>query len=106
MKIVLGNLVDNAVRYNRPDGSVTVGARRSPEGLVVEVRDSGMGIPADQLPLVFDRFHRVDPSRSEETGGCGLGLSIARKIVEAHGGRILASSSPSGSVFSIVLPEA
>lgn len=105
MKIVLGNLVDNAVRYNRPDGSVTVGARRSPEGLVVEVRDSGMGIPADQLPLVFDRFHRVDPSRSEETGGCGLGLSIARKIVEAHGGRILASSGPDGSVFSIVLPD-
>jgi heavy metal sensor kinase len=106
MKIVLANLVDNAVRYNRPDGSVTVGARRSSEGLVVEVRDSGMGIPADQLPLVFDRFHRVDPSRSEETGGCGLGLSIARKIVEAHGGRILASSGPSGSVFSIILPEA
>jgi heavy metal sensor kinase len=106
IRIALGNLVDNAVRYNRPDGSVTVGARRSPEGLVVEVRDSGMGIPADQLPLVFDRFHRVDPSRSEETGGCGLGLSIARKIVEAHGGRILASSGPSGSVFSIVLPEA
>ena len=106
MKIVLGILVDNAVRYNRPDGSVMVGARRAPEGLVVEVRDSGMGIPVDQLPLVFDRFHRVDPSRSKETGGCGLGLSIARKIVEAHGGRILASSDPSGSVFSIILPEA
>jgi heavy metal sensor kinase len=106
MKIALGNLVDNAVRYNRPEGSVTVCARKTPEGLVVEVRDSGKGIPADQLPLVFDRFHRVDPSRSEGTGGCGLGLSIARKIVEAHGGRILASSGPSGSVFSIVLPEA
>ena len=106
IKIVLGNLVDNAVRYNRPDGSVTVGARRSPEGLVVEVRDSGTGIPADQLSLVFDRFHRVDPSRSGETGGCGLGLSIARKIVEAHGGRMSASSGPGGSVFSIVLPDA
>ena len=105
MKIVLGNLVDNAVRYNRPDGSVTVGAQRSPEGLVVEVRDSGIGIPADQLPYVFDRFHRVDPSRAEGTGGCGLGLSIAAKIVEIHGGRILASSGPSGSVFSIVLPD-
>ncbi len=68
MKIVLGNLVDNAVRYNRPDGSVTVRARRSPEGLVVEVRDSGIGIPADQLPLVFDRFHRVDPSRVRRDG--------------------------------------
>ena len=106
IRIALGNLVDNAVRYNRPDGSVTVGARRSPEGLVVEVRDSGTGIPADQLSLVFDRFHRVDPSRSGETGGCGLGLSIARKIVEAHGGRMSASSGPGGSVFSIVLPDA
>jgi heavy metal sensor kinase len=106
IRIALGNLVDNAVRYNRPDGNVTVGARRSPEGLVVEVRDSGMGIPVDQLSLVFDRFHRVDPSRSGETGGCGLGLSIALKIVEAHGGRISASSGPSGSIFSIVLPDA
>jgi heavy metal sensor kinase len=106
MKIVLGNLVDNGVRYNRPGGSVTVWARRSPEGLVIEVRDSGIGIPADQLPLIFDRFHRVDPSRSEGTGGCGLGLSIVRKIVEAHGGRISALSGPSGSAFSIIIPEA
>jgi heavy metal sensor kinase len=106
IRIALGNLVDNAVRYNRPAGSVTVGARRSPEGIVIEVRDSGTGIPADQLSLVFDRFHRVDPSRSGETGGCGLGLSIARKIVEAHGGRMSASSGPSGSVFTIILPEA
>lgn len=105
MKIALGNLVDNAVRYNRPDGSVTVVARKPPEGLIIEVRDSGPGIPADQLPLVFDRFHRVDPSRSQGTGGCGLGLSIARKIVEAHGGRIQASSGPLGSVFSIILPQ-
>jgi heavy metal sensor kinase len=104
MKIALGNLVDNAVRYNRPDGSVTVGARRSREGLIVEVRDSGVGIPADQLPLVFDRFHRVDPSRSQGTGGSGLGLSIARKIVEAHGGRISASSGPEGSVFTLLIP--
>jgi heavy metal sensor kinase len=106
MKIALGNLVDNAVRYNRPEGRVTVGARRTPEGLVIEVSDSGPGIPADQLPLIFDRFHRVDPSRSDVTGGCGLGLSIARKIVETHGGRIRATSGPSGSVFSIVLPRA
>ncbi len=106
IKIVLGNLVDNAVRYNRPGGSVSVAAYRSPKELVVEVRDSGIGIPADRLPLVFDRFYRVDPSRAEGTGGCGLGLSITRKIVEAHGGRISASSGPGGSVFSIVLPDA
>ena len=106
MRIVLGNLVDNAIRYNLPGGSVSVAALRSSEGLVVEVRDSGIGIPADRLPLIFDRFYRVDPSRAEGTGGCGLGLSITRKIVEAHGGRISASSGPAGSIFSIVLPDA
>jgi len=106
MRIVLGNLVDNAIRYNLPGGSVSVAALRSSEGLVVEVRDSGMGIPADRLPLIFDRFYRVEPSRAEGTGGCGLGLSITRKIVEAHGGRISASSGPAGSIFSIVLPDA
>lgn len=104
LKIALGNLVDNAIRYNRPGGSVTVGARTSPAGLVFEVRDTGIGIPEDQLPLVFDRFHRVDLSRAEGTGGCGLGLSIVRKIVEAHGGRITATSGPEGSVFSMALP--
>jgi signal transduction histidine kinase len=83
----------------------SISARTSAAGLVLEVRDSGIGIPEDQLPLVFDRFHRVDPSRAEGTGGCGLGLSIARKIVEAHGGRISAQSGPEGSVFSIDLPE-
>ena len=106
MRIVLGNLVDNAIRYNLPGGSVSVAALRSSEGLVVEVRDSGIGIPADRLPLIFDRFYRVEPSRAEGTGGCGLGLSITRKIVEAHGGRISASSGPAGSIFSIVLPDA
>lgn len=106
IKTALANLVDNAVRYNRPNGSVTVGARRSADGLVVEVKDSGMGIPTDHLPLVFDRFHRVDPSRAEGTGGCGLGLSIVRKIIEAHGGRVSVSSGPAGSVFTFVLPEA
>ncbi|TRZ89607.1 HAMP domain-containing protein [bacterium] len=106
MKIALGNLVDNAVCYNNPDGSVRVRARRTPEGLTIEVEDSGIGIPADQLSLVFDRFHRIDASRAEVTDGYGLGLSIVQKIVEAHGGRIQAASGRSGSLFTIVLPGA
>jgi heavy metal sensor kinase len=106
MKIAVGNLIDNAIRYNRPKGRVTVRASHSPEGLVMEIEDSGIGIPADHLSRIFDRFHRVDPSRSEESGGCGLGLSIAKKIVEAHSGRISASSGPEGSTFTVVLPGA
>jgi heavy metal sensor kinase len=106
MKIALGNLVDNAVRYNRTDGTVEVHARPSDEDLIVEVRDSGIGIPDEHLPRIFDRFHRVDPSRAETSGGCGLGLSIVKKIVEAHGGRISASSGPGGSTFTIVIPGA
>ncbi len=105
MKIALNNLVDNAVRYNRPNGSVTVRAYETGGRLIVEIRDSGVGIPADHLPHVFDRFHRTDPSRAESSGGCGLGLSIARKIIEAHGGRISASSTSEGSTFTVVIPE-
>jgi signal transduction histidine kinase len=87
MKIVMSNLVDNGVRYNRSGGSVTVGARRSPEGLVIEVRDSGIGIPADQLPFVFDRFYRVDPSRAEGTGDVGWACpSPARSSKPTAGG--------------------
>jgi signal transduction histidine kinase len=73
--------------------------------VVLTVRDSGPGIPAEHLPLVFDRFYKVDPSRSHETAGSGLGLSIVKAIVERHGGTITVSSSPeTGSLFTIRLP--
>lgn len=70
----------------------------------LEVSDTGIGIPADELPLVFERFHRVDPARSE--GGVGLGLSIARQIARAHGGEIEAKSEPGkGSTFALRIPR-
>jgi two-component system OmpR family sensor kinase len=106
LRLALLNLIDNAVRYNRPGGSVSVGARRTGETTAIEVRDTGLGIPQDQLSRIFERFYRVDPSRAETTGGCGLGLSIVRKIIEGHGGRVGVSSGPDGSVFTIVLPDA
>ncbi len=106
LRLALLNLIDNAVRYNRPDGRVSVEARRTGEGTIIEVRDTGLGIPPDHLPRIFERFYRVDPSRAEATGGCGLGLSIVRKIVEGHGGRVSVSCGPEGSVFTIVLPDA
>jgi signal transduction histidine kinase len=98
-------LLDNAVRYTPEGGSVTVGVREEEDGrAVLEVSDTGVGIPEDQLPLVFERFHRADPSRKK--GGAGLGLSIARQIAESHGGEIRVWSKPTkGSTFTLLLPK-
>ncbi len=104
IRLALSNLIDNAVRYNRPDGSVMVSARSADGETTIEVKDTGIGIPAEHLPRIFERFYRIDPSRTEATGGSGLGLSIVRKIVEAHGGRVTAASSPEGSVITVFLP--
>jgi two-component system, OmpR family, sensor kinase len=97
-------LLDNAVRYTPEGGNVTVGVREDGDRVALEVSDTGVGIPEDQLPLIFERFHRADPSRSE--GGAGLGLSIARQIAEAHGGQIRVESTPGkGSTFTLLLPK-
>ena len=97
-------LLDNAVRYTPEGGIVTVGVREDDDRVALEVSDMGVGIPEDQLPLIFERFYRADPSRSE--GGAGLGLSIARQIAESHGGQIKAQSTPSkGSTFTLLLPR-
>jgi two-component system OmpR family sensor kinase/two-component system sensor histidine kinase BaeS len=102
---VLGNLIENAVRHSPPGGDVDVGARVSAGRVVVTVADSGEGIAPEDLALVFDRFYRADPSRTRATGGAGLGLTIARKIVEAHGGEIRAESvEGQGSRFIFELP--
>jgi signal transduction histidine kinase len=104
---VLFNLVDNAVRFTPPGGSVTVSAHRVDGTVEVRVRDTGVGIPAEHLPHVFERFYRVDPARSREDGGTGIGLAIARSVIEAHGGRIRAESEPGrGSTFTFDLPVA
>jgi signal transduction histidine kinase len=97
-------LLDNAVRYTPEGGHVTVSVREEGDRVALEVSDTGVGIPKDQLPLVFERFHRADPSRSE--GGVGLGLPIARQIAESHGGQIRAKSTPgAGSTFTLLLPK-
>ena len=104
---VLGNLLDNAIRHTPPGGVVTVAAQRHDGGVRVEVADTGSGIPADALPHVFDRLYRADHSRDRATGGSGLGLTIARQLVEAHGGTIWAESEPgAGSRFGFDLPAA
>lgn len=98
-------LIDNAIKYTPPGGAVTVGLRRSNGSALAEFRDTGIGIAADDLPNIFDRFYRADKARSREFGGVGLGLSIARWIAEAHRGSIEVQSTPSaGSVFRLRLP--
>ena len=102
---VIGNLLDNAVTHTPTGGNVTVSAQASANAVEVQVADTGPGIAPDDLPRVFDRFYRTDPSRSRSTGGTGLGLTIARRLVEAHGGTIEAESVVGeGSRFVIRLP--
>ena len=102
---VVGNLLDNAIRHTPPGGSVNVTLEFGADAATVSIRDTGEGIPEEQLPFVFDRFYRVDPSRSRITGGAGLGLTIARQLVEAHGGAIRAQSAPGrGTTFTFHLP--
>ncbi|MGD0113315.1 MAG: ATP-binding protein [Armatimonadota bacterium] len=102
---VLVNLVSNALRFNRQDGKIVIGARPVDGSVRVEVRDTGRGIPADEIPQIWERFHRADTSRDRQAGGTGLGLAIVRSIVEAHGGSVSAESAMgTGSTFSFTLP--
>jgi signal transduction histidine kinase len=104
---VLFNLLDNAFRFTPDGGSVRVRASLANGSCEVSVEDTGPGIPPEHLPLVFERFYRVDPSRSRDDGGTGIGLAIARSIVEAHGGKIWAESAGgNGSMFRFVFPIA
>lgn len=102
---VLVNLIHNAVKFTRPGGEVTLLAESVPGAVRFAVKDSGIGIPSDDLPRVFERFYRVDKSRTGS--GTGLGLSIARHIVEAHNGKIwVESEEGKGSIFHFMIPTA
>jgi heavy metal sensor kinase len=104
----LMNLIHNAIKYTPNGGTITVDVNAMSSGqVVIEVRDTGPGIPATHRDRIFDRFYRVEASRSREEGGVGLGLSIARWAIEANGGQIeLASDGASGSLFRVTLPPA
>ena len=102
---VVGNLIDNALSFTPEGSSIDLSIQRKENTVVLTVVDGGPGIPDDELPYVFDRFWRGDKSRARSTGGAGLGLSIARQLVEAQGGKITARNrSPRGLEVSIVLP--
>jgi signal transduction histidine kinase len=101
----MGNLIGNALRYVPEGGHIAVRARREADSVVVTVADNGPGVPPADLSRLFERFWRADRARRRATGGSGLGLSIARHIVEAHGGRIWAEETPGGGLtISFTLP--
>jgi two-component system phosphate regulon sensor histidine kinase PhoR len=114
---LLSNLLENAVKYNQPGGRVEVrlsgaddpatqAAPAAPAGhAVIEVRDTGIGIPAASLPRIFERFYRVDKGRAREEGGTGLGLAIVKHVAQAHQGRVEVESEVGrGSIFRVLLP--
>ena len=105
IKQALRIFVDNAIKYSPADGKITLRLFREEGYAVTVVKDTGMGIPEEELPKIFDRFYRVDTARERGKGGSGLGLSIARIIVLRHGGRIKVASKPDkGTKFSIYWP--
>jgi two-component system sensor histidine kinase BaeS len=104
---VLYNLVQNAIRHTPSGGSISLATKVGPQGVQVEVADTGEGIAPEDLPHVFEQFFRGEKSRSRETGGAGLGLAIARRIIEAHGGHIWVESQVGhGARFNFILPTA
>jgi two-component system phosphate regulon sensor histidine kinase PhoR len=105
LRQVFINLIDNAIKYNKDGGTITVSATRDNAWIKVTIADTGIGIPAKDLPRIFERFYRVDKARSRELGGTGLGLSIVKHIIEAHGGTVSVTSELGrGSVFTVWLP--
>ena len=104
---ILDNLVDNAVKYTPDGGRIQLLWRSNGDSVCIEVEDNGNGIPAQDLPRIFERFYRVDKARSRELGGTGLGLSIVKHLVQSMQGTVTAASREGqGTTFTVMLPRA
>jgi signal transduction histidine kinase len=105
LKQAISNVVDNAIRYNLPSGKVNISSKTENGKIVIQIQDSGIGISKSDQQHIFERFYRVDKSRSREQGGSGLGLAMVKKIVENHGGCVFVDSAlDEGSIFTLSLP--
>lgn len=105
LRVIVANLLENGIQHNRPGGTVHATAHRRGAEVVLEVTDTGLGIPESEQGRIFERFYRVDKGRSRAVGGTGLGLAIVRHATERHGGRVTVRSVPGeGSTFRVVLP--
>ena len=106
LRQALLNLVDNAIKYSPPGGKIEVLVAQAPQGTLIDVSDTGPGIPTELRSRIFDRFYRVDKARSRDNGGTGLGLAIAKWAVEVNGGQLtLEPATGIGSRFRIALPQ-
>lgn len=106
MSQVITNLLSNAVKYTPEGGSIVLRVGETDQTGIIQVKDTGMGIPEKELPLIFERFYRTDKSRNRKTGGAGIGLAIVKSIVTAHGGRVTAESKEEeGSCFTVEIPR-
>jgi two-component system phosphate regulon sensor histidine kinase PhoR len=106
LKQIVVNLVDNAVKYNRPNGRVSASVFTNDHSVILEVADNGIGIPESSVPFIFDRFYRADKTRTRTTGGIGIGLSLVKAICNAHGATIhVKSREGDGTVFSVAFPR-
>ena len=104
---ILLNLIDNAIKYNQEAGQITITAKEIDSSIQIDIADTGVGIPEEHLPRLFERFYRVDKARSRELGGTGLGLAIVKHIVQALQGQISVQSIlGKGSTFSFAIPKA
>jgi two-component system sensor histidine kinase BaeS len=101
---VFRNLLQNAWQYTPPAGTVRISVERRPEGIKLVFANNGEGIAEEDLPFIFERFYRGEKSRSRELGGAGLGLTIVKELVEAHGGQVGAESTPSETKIWFILP--
>ncbi len=102
---IVYNLVENAIKYNRPGGEVVLSVGRDGEKVKITVEDTGIGIPEEDMPYIFDRFYRVEKSRDRDEGGTGLGLSIVKATVARHGGEVTAGPRPGGGTrFTVAFP--
>jgi len=105
LRQILNNLINNAVEHTSAGGTITVSTGINRSIMEIKVADTGEGIPPEDLPHIFDRFYRVDKSRARSTGGSGLGLTITKRFVEAHGGTITVVSAPGeGTTFTFTIP--
>jgi signal transduction histidine kinase len=106
LRRLLLNLVDNAIKYTPAGGNVTLSLQSEKDWVALRISDTGIGLSKDEQQLIFSRFHRATETRSRDEKGVGLGLSIARSIAEAHGGKIQVESTPGqGSTFTVLLPQ-
>jgi len=106
LRLAVRNLIENAIAYTPVGGSVSISTRQTEGEAVITVADTGVGIPDEDLPRIFERFYRVDDARNRETGGTGLGLAIVRHVAELHGGAVKVDSRlGDGATFQVLVPR-